>query len=113
MELAQRVILLLLAAAVGEGINEFFFLPWFDGLKVPEGETSKRSRWCETVRIQCMRLWSGAVGIFIAWQLSLEIFGMLGATLVWPVAGYVLTGLVVGRGSNYLHELLKRYITER
>lgn len=101
MELAQKVILLLFAAAVGEGINEFFFLPWLDPFK---------EKMNEIVRVQILRLWSGLVGILIAWQLSLNIFELLGATLVWPVMGFILTGLLLGRGSNYLHDLLKRYI---
>lgn len=105
MELTQKIFLILFAAAVGEGVNEFFFLPWLDPFK---------EKMNEVVRIQILRLWSGLVGVLIAWQLSLNIFELLGATLVWPVMGYILTGLLLGRGSNYLHDLLKRYVqTER
>lgn len=103
MDILQQTLLIVFAAAVGEGINEFFFLPWFDGLK---------DKLNETVRVQIMRLWSGAVGVGIAWELGLSIFALLGATLRHPTMGYVLTGLLIGRGSNWVHELLKRFVAE-
>lgn len=103
MDIVQQIVLIVFAAAVGEGINEFFFLPWFDGLK---GKLN------ETVRVQIMRLWSGAVGVGIAWELGLSIFALLGAELRHPMMGHVLTGLLIGRGSNWVHELIKRFIVE-
>jgi len=106
MEAWQVALLIILAAAVGEGINEFFFLPWFDPLKEPEGEKAK---WRETVRVQLMRLWSGLIGIGIAWELNLLVFSLLGAHLKHPLVENVLTGLLIGRGSNWVHEFLKKF----
>jgi hypothetical protein len=103
VELTQRVLLIVFASAVGEGINEFFFLPWMDGLK---------NRLNETVRVQTMRIWSGLVGICIAWELNLDVFSLLGATLRHPLVGNVLTGLLLGRGSNWVHELIKRLVLD-
>ena len=105
MDVLKQVLLIVFAAAVGEGINEFFFLPWFDGLK-------DKPRVSETVRVQIMRVWSGLVGIAIAWELGLDIFALLGGALQHPVVGNILTGLLIGRGSNFVHELLKRFIAE-
>ena len=103
MELATKIAVLVLAAAVGEGINEFFFIPWLDLL---------RDEWNETVRIQIARIWSGLVGVAIAWELSLSIFALLGVELRHPVVSYVLTGLLIGRGSNYIHEFVNRFVAE-
>lgn len=115
MDVLQIVLLIVFAAAVGEGINEFFFLPWFDGFKQPEKpdeseEERKKRLWRETVRVQLMRLWSGFVGIFIAWELSLLVFSLLGAHLRHPLVENILTGLLIGRGSNWIHELLKKFV---
>lgn len=101
MGIAQTIVVLILAAAVGEGINEFFFLPWLDNLK---------GKWDECTRVQVMRLWSGLVGVGIAWELSLNVFGLLGAGLNHPLVGNILTGLLIGRGSNYVHALISRYV---
>lgn len=103
MDTVKLVVLIVFAATTGEGINEFFFLPWLDGLK---------DKWNETVRIQVMRLWSGLVGVGIAWELNLNVFALLNADLRHPLMGNVLTGLLIGRGSNWVHELLKRFIAE-
>lgn len=115
MEVLAIVLLIVFAAAVGEGINEFFVLPWFDFLKLdePEEETSeerKRRLWRETVRVQLMRLWSGAVGVFIILGLGVCVFSLLGAQFEPPIVGRILTGLLVGRGSNWIHELLKKFV---
>jgi len=109
------VLLIVFAAAVGEGINEFFILPWFDFLKEdePEKETpeeGKKRLWRETVRVQLMRLWSGIVGVLIVLGLDVCVFSLLGAEFRPAVAGRILTGLLVGRGSNWVHDLLKKFV---
>ena len=101
MDLASKIAVIVLAAAVGEGINEFFFLPWLDAVK---------GKWNETVRVQVMRLWSGLVGIGIAYELSLDIFSLLNVQPIHAAAGWILTGLLLGRGSNWIHELIKSLI---
>jgi len=102
MELAIKIAVLVLAAAVGEGINEFFFIPWLDMAK---------GKWNEVVRVQLARIWSGLVGVAIAWELGLSIFALLGVEPLHPIMGYVLTGLLIGRGSNYVHEFINRFVT--
>lgn len=101
MDLAAKIAVIVLAAAVGEGINEFFFLPWLDILK---------GKWNETARVQVMRLWSGLVGIAIAWELGLDIFSLLNVQPLHVAAGWILTGLLLGRGSNWIHELIKSFV---
>jgi hypothetical protein len=101
MDIANTIALIVLAAAVGEGINEFFFIPWLD---VAKGKIN------ETARVQLIRLWSGLVGVGIAWELQLDVFALLGADMRHGVVGQVLTGLLLGRGSNYVHELIKRFV---
>ena len=101
MDTVKLIAVIVFAAATGEGINEFFFLPWLDGLK---------DKWNETVVVQIMRLWSGLVGVGIAWELNLNIFALLEADMRHPLMGNILTGLLIGRGSNYVHELINRFI---
>ncbi len=101
MDILQTVVIIVFAAAVGEGINEFFVLPWLDAVK---------GRWNETARIQVYRMWSGLVGVGIAWELNLDVFALLSANPLHPIVGNILTGLLLGRGSNWLHELLKKFV---
>lgn len=100
-EILQRVALFVLASAVGEGISEFFVMPFIDML---------RARISDALRQQLGRLWSGALGVLIAWELGTDVFSLLGAQVVHPVVGLVLTGLLFGRGSNWVHEFIKRLV---
>ncbi len=53
---------------------------------------------------------SAAVGIALAivYQLDMIAVFFKGAALT-PFAGYVLTGLVIGRGANFVHDIAKNY----
>lgn len=97
--LAEKAFLLFAAAFLGEAANEFLVAPFVDLLrdKVPE-----------PLRQQIMRLWSAGVGILLAFELSLDIFGLLGTQARTPAFGMAFTGILIGRGSNWVHEMLKK-----
>lgn len=101
METLEKGMLILFAAFVGESINEFLFMPFFDLLK---------DKVNEILRGQLVRLWSCFVGIFIAFEFQLGVFALLNAVAVEPWVDFVLTGALLGRGSNFIHELLKRFV---
>ena len=46
------------------------------------------------------------VGILIAFIADVNIFALLGITLRWHIVGVVLTGILISRGSNYIHDLV-------
>lgn len=46
------------------------------------------------------------VGILIAFIADVNIFALLDIDLKWPVVGVVLTGILISRGSNYIHDLV-------
>ena len=100
-DLFGKALVIVLAAVAGDGINEFFFFPWLDTLK---GKLN------EIIRVQILRIWSGLIGVGIAWQFDLDIFRLLENPAKNPLVGIVITGLLLGRGSNYIHELLKRFL---
>ena len=50
------------------------------------------------------------VGLAIFYQLDLlALIGELAPSTV----GYVLTGLIIGRGANYLHDFVSTYILQK
>lgn len=53
-----------------------------------------------------MRYMAAAVGIAPAFVYGLDILPALGFPLKANWAGLIITGLIVGRGSNYTHEFL-------
>lgn len=48
------------------------------------------------------------IGVILAVMLKIDIFGLIGLNFEIKVVGWVLTGLLLSRGSNYVFALLKR-----
>ena len=99
--LAAKVVFIIVAATVGEAINEFLFMPIFDLLK---------GRIDEGLRTIAVRLWSGLVGVGLALEFGLGLFALLDMQAFHPWADQVVTGLLIGRGSNYVHELVNKLV---
>lgn len=60
-------------------------------------------------KLLALRYVALAVGILAALNWSVDFFGgYLGLTARIPYSGEIATGLVIGRGSSYVHELFKR-----
>ena len=99
-ELFKQVLVILFAAAVGEAVIEFLLVPVVD-LFVHKTETK--------VRTVIFNSLSGTLGVGIVFTFSLCLFKMLGAVSNFAGVDEVLTGIVIGRGSNFAHGLLKKY----
>ena len=99
-DLVGTALLIVFAAFVGESINEFLVAPLVDRL---------RGRLDEELRQIIMRWWSALVGVGIAYMFELDVFALLDAKAQQPIFGIILTGLLLGRGSNWAHEMMKRF----
>ena len=56
---------------------------------------------------------SALIGIGVALVFGVDLFEMVGVTAAVPYVGMVLTGVIISRGSNYIHDLLKRLVAEK
>ena len=99
-DLVGTALLIVFAAFVGESINEFLVAPLVDRL---------RGRLDEELRQIIMRWWSALAGVGIAFAFRLDVFLLLDAQAAHPAIGVVLTGLLLGRGSNWMHEMMKSF----
>lgn len=68
----------------------------------------------ETIKLICKNGdfdWDKAgailVGILIAFGTNADIFQLLGIPFRVPYVGTVLTGLLISRGANFIHDLLR------
>ena len=48
------------------------------------------------------------VGIMLCFGSGVRLLALLGIEFQYPVADFILTGLLVGRGSNFVHDLIGR-----
>jgi hypothetical protein len=103
MDIATTVAAIVLGAAAGESVNEFLFMPLIDALLTKMPNANK-----EIIK----RAWSCAVGIAIALEYSLDAFSLLGMRAWHAWFGIVVTGALLGRGSNWLHEWIKGKILD-
>ena len=46
------------------------------------------------------------IGILIAIGSQVDLFVVIGVPMVVPYLGFVLTGILISRGANYVHDLL-------
>ncbi len=95
---------LILAAAVGEAAIEFLAKPPIK-LALPGDER-------EPVRAYIYSVLSAALGVGMALNWSLGLFALLGHLGKLESMDLVLTGILIGRGSNYIHDFVTRYFTE-
>jgi len=94
----DQLFVLFIAAVVGEGIVEYLLAPLFDKWK-ESGDAALVE--------QGLRMTAAAVGIAIAWQLQLKFFNIaFGLESLSPWFDIVVTGIAIGRGSNYINDLI-------
>ena len=107
MDLIQLTGVIVLAAAVGEGVIEFVISPLLD-LVLPS--TVAGNKPTRAVVFNCL---SALLGIGIAVNFSIGVFSFLGASGIYPGLDMGLTGVLLGRGSNYIHSFLKSFILDK
>lgn len=86
MTLTQLIIIGLLVESVVETIKMAF-------------EPKKVNKWM---------LVSMGIGILLAFQVQADILLILGFTGTIPYLGIILTGILFSRGSNWIHDLIKK-----
>lgn len=52
------------------------------------------------------RIGAGILGIFLCVAADIDFFTIVGIPLYVPYAGMVLSGLLVSRGANFVHDIL-------
>lgn len=83
----QNLAALFILATLVEGIVEYF-------ISTP----NKNQPWLKYV--------AALVGILVCVVYKMDLLAILGVTTTIPYVGSVLTGIAVGRGSNYLNDLV-------
>ena len=71
--------------------------------------------WFNTLMVNGKFSWALLIpivlGSIVAVVYSLDIYAELGITTAIPYVGQILTGFAVGRGSNYLYDLIGKLTT--
>jgi hypothetical protein len=101
--LAFLAVILLIAFLV-ESLVEYLFGQFFAHI-----EALKPYSWC-------LMYIAAAVGVLGAFHYQLDLVSLLSIYLGLSISiswfGMVLTGLAIGRGSNYIHDIVVKFFTK-
>jgi len=51
---------------------------------------------------------AGLIGIMLSWLTCVGIFSALGIPLKFMTVDYILTGIIISRGANIVHDIAKK-----
>jgi hypothetical protein len=105
MQIPDLVTIVILAT-LAEGLVEHLLKPI---ILPPEESTYRPIKLSDYVRDILLRYASALVGIGLCLAYRADLLALAGLTSPTPFVGQILTGLVVGRGANYLHDLVNRW----
>lgn len=57
-------------------------------------------------KISVDRIGALILGIFLALSSNIDFFNLLGIPLSMPYSGQILTGILISRGANFIHDFL-------
>ena len=86
----EKLIMLVVVAIIAESVWETLKMTWQDG------------------KVKVDRVGALVVSMLIVFGTRLDILSLLGIETVIPFLGIILTGILISRGSNFIHDLLVR-----
>jgi hypothetical protein len=91
---------ILILATLAESLVEYLIAPAAD-------ELADEKPWREIA----MRYIAALVGVALSSLYQTDLLAMLGLVAPWPWVGWVVTGLLIGRGSNFVHDFASRWLS--
>ena len=86
----EKLIMLVVVAIIAESVWETLKITWQDG------------------KVKVDRVGALVVSMLIVFGTRLDMLSLLGIETVIPFLGIILTGILISRGSNFIHDLLVR-----
>jgi hypothetical protein len=112
---------ILILATLVEGLVEYLVKPIFlpqaerGSADPPQPDTSGDEEdkplvpLSPATRVLLIRYVSAGVGMLLCVAYRADLLALAGLTTNMPVVGSLITGIVVGRGANYLHDLVSQW----
>ena len=83
----EKLIMLVVVAIIAESVWETLKMTWQDG------------------KVKVDRVGALVVSMLIVFGTRLDMLSLLGIETVIPFLGIILTGILISRGSNFIHDL--------
>ncbi len=106
MNTVATVTAILILAAVAEALIEHLVKPIVDTVT----ETPRLDAVLDW-RALSLRYTAAALSVLLCFMYRADLLAILDLVPPWPWVGYLITGLLVGRGSNFVHDFATRWLT--
>ena len=100
----KAILGIFLLAALVEALVEYLVQPW---VKPEHAELTPAQ---ELVRTMALRYSAAVIGVVLCIAYTVDILALVGLFSGWPFIGCVLTGLLIGRGANFVNDFVERWI---
>jgi hypothetical protein len=124
MESIAAITGILVLAALCEALVEYLLGPIAGPLAEKRGDESRAQRGDESRaqrgeqshldwRQLVLRYSAVLVGILLCFVYRVDLLGYFNLWSAWPWVGYLITGILIGRGSNFVHDFASRWLTRQ
>jgi hypothetical protein len=100
---------ILVLAALAEAIVEYLFAPIVDARAEDETMQPEPGAGLDW-RALILRYISVGIGIALCVVYRADILIFFNLASPWPWVGYLVTGILIGRGSNFVHDFAGRWL---
>lgn len=107
---------ILVLATVVEALVEHFVTPLVEPLRTKAEDPLTEPTRSETLsgwRMMLLRYLSAGLGIALCIIYDADVLVLLGVSTDIPIVGSVLTGFLIGRGSNFIHQFASTWLVKR
>ena len=104
-ETLPTLALVFVLSFLAESLTEYFARPLLRPRAQPEEEGDPRP-----LSPLWLRYVAALVGVGLALLYQVDLLALFGLRAIHPIAGWIVTGILIGRGSNYLHDLVDRWL---
>jgi len=99
---------ILVLATLAEALVEYLFSPIIKAGE--ENEMQPEPQGALNWRDLALRYTAAAVGVGLCVIYQADLFAAFGLVPPWPWIGWVITGLLIGRGSNFVHDFASTWL---
>ena len=98
---------ILLLATITEALVEYLAKPW---LRLAIGRIDPADERAQATVDLITGYTATAVGILLCLAYNADMLALVGLASAWPWIGPVVTGILAGRGANFVHDFSKRWL---
>ena len=107
---------ILVLATIAEAIVEHIFAPIVDARDPAAEQPTPDDMEPELARVLdwpalALRYVSVLIGVALCILYQIDLLAHFDLVSPWPFVGWIITGLLIGRGSNFIHDFATRWLT--